>query len=402
VGRRSEPFLARRLDLVNPDLHLVGERDLPALRERLRDARRVAVDTEFHAERRYLPQLYLVQLHLDDDTTWIIDPRQPGHLHAIAEPLCSTDWIVHGGTQDMRLLLHALGALPDRVWDTQIAAGLLSEDFPAPYGTLVGRYLGVKIEKLATLSDWSRRPLTHSQLSYAAEDVQLLPRLWDHLWERVEALDRTDIVAGACEEARDRVVDPPPIDASWREIGAARALSPQQAAILQELSAWREETARELDQPRHFIMGNGIMAELARRQPITRESLVANRRLPKALAKRWGTEILERIQRASRRPEWAWHHPITEASPARRTAKWLECFVRLAGHANGYAVRLVLPMTLAEDLAADRPATRELLANQLGPWRDTLMGESLWKALSGELSLQIGPDDLEMETRGDP
>jgi ribonuclease D len=387
---------------VTPDLHLVAEKDLPDLRKRLRDAQRVAVDTEFHAERRYLPKLFLVQLRLDDGTTWIIDPKQPGHLHALAEPLCSTDWIVHGGTQDMRLLLHALGALPDRVWDTQIAAGLLSEDYPAPYTALLKRYLGVEIEKLATLSDWSRRPLTHRQLCYAAEDVQLLLQLWDRLWEQIRDLERTEIVAGACEEARTRVVDPPPTDLTWRGIGAARALSPQEAAILQELSAWREETARVLDQPPRFIMGDGIMAELARRQPITRESLAANRRLPKSLMKRWASEILDRIQRASRRPEWAWPHPISEVSPARRTTRWLECFARLDGHAHAYAARLVLPTTLAEDLAADRPATRELLANQLGPWRDALVGKRLWKALSGQICLRIGPRDLEMDSEGAP
>jgi len=398
LGWRPEPFLARRLDLVKSDLHLVGERDLPALRARLRDVRRVAVDTEFHAERRYLPKLYLVQLHLEDGTTWIVDPAQPGHLHALAEPLCATDWIVHGGTQDMRLLLHALGGLPDRVWDTQIAAGLVSEAYPAPYAILLEVYLGVEIEKLATLSDWSRRPLTPRQLSYAAEDVQLLPQLWDCLRARVEALGRTEILAGACDEARGRVVDPPPTDLSWREIGAARALSPQEASILQELSAWREETAEKLDQPPRFVMGNGVMAELARRQPITRESLAANRRLPKALVKRWGTEILERIQRASRRPAWAWPHPISETSAARRVALWLECFARLDGHANAYAVRLVLPSTMAEDLAADRPTTRELLANQLGPWRDALVGERLWQALGGEVGLRIGADDLAVET----
>lgn len=384
----------------SPGFRIVGEQDLPELRARLGEATRVALDTEFHAERRYLPKLYLLQLHFDEGSTWLVDPLEPPALHALAEPLVSLDWVVHGGTQDMRILLDALGALPPRVWDTQIAAALHSDEFPAPYASLVERFLDTHVAKLATLSDWSRRPLSQRQLTYAAEDVQLLLPLWDAIWKALPE-DRQPLVADACDEARAAVVDPPPHDLAWRSVMAARLLAPAEAAVLQELCAWRDETARRLDQPPRFVLGDGVVVELARRQPITVESLATNRRMPRSVLKKHGRDIVDRIQRAARRPEWAWPRPVAEGSPESRVVRWLELWARQDGAEHGYAQRLALSTLLAEDLAAARPATRELLANQLGDWRDALLGNRLWRALSGETSLRLGPPGVVVE-RDDP
>lgn len=355
-------------------------------------AERVALDTEFHAERRYLPKLYLVQLRLDDGSTWLVDPERSGHIEALAEPLRTTTWVVHGGLQDMRILRDALGALPETVFDTQVAAALVDEAYPAPFAGLLDTWLGVRIQKLATLSDWSRRPLEARQLGYAAEDVRLLLDLWDRLAAEAHALGRTALVRAACAEARARVVDPPPADLAWRDIRAARVLDPHEAAILQELCAWREQTARALDQPSRFVLADGLLTELSRRRPLTLESLAANRRVSRSLVKKHGEEILDRIRRASQRPEWAWPQPVKANSPAARRTSWLRTWAAASGHANRWAPDFALPRRLAEDLASEPPASRAVLANQLGAWRNTLLGDALWDAVQGRAGLRIDGD----------
>ncbi len=371
---------------------LLQPRDVPDLCARLDDAPRVAVDTEFHAERRYLPKLYLVQLHLDDGTTWLVDPLNPGLLDGLAEPLARTTWIVHGGQQDMRILHDAFGALPEQVLDTQIAAGLVTEGFPQPFGRLVADWCGTVLPKLATLSDWSRRPLTRSQLDYAAADARFLLPLWDRLDAESDGLGRARLVREACAEARARITDPAAEDTLWRELPASRALSRQEAAILQELVAWREAKARALDQPPRYMLNDGLLVDLARRQPLTLDSLGANRRLAKAVVKSWGGELLERIARAAARPAWAWPAPVSELSREGRVARWILLWALARGHAQRWAQGLALPESLAEDLAITTPPSREALAATLGTWRDALMGDALWAALRGQHPLVLDED----------
>ena len=138
----------------------------------------VGIDTEFHAERRYTPLLLLVQLQIPGGDTWIIDPKRPGPFKQFASRLLKKEWILHGGRYDLILLLDFLGGLPETIWDTQIAAGLLELHYPSAFGRLLKKHLDISLPKHATLSNWARRPLTDQQIEYAASDVIHLIELW--------------------------------------------------------------------------------------------------------------------------------------------------------------------------------------------------------------------------------
>ena len=153
----------------------------PTFVEQMDGATLLGLDTEFHAERRYTPLLLLVQIQIPDADTWIIDPTKPIHIPSLRECLLDKAWVVHGGRFDLILLNLFLGDLPPLVWDTQIAAGLLELKYPAPYGHLVEKYLGLCLPKQGALSNWTQRPLTELQLQYAAEDVIHLIPLWHSL-----------------------------------------------------------------------------------------------------------------------------------------------------------------------------------------------------------------------------
>ncbi|MBX2798439.1 MAG: HRDC domain-containing protein [Myxococcales bacterium] len=365
---------------------LATKNDIAALARSIAAAPRIALDTEFHAERRYVPALYLVQLNVPGDGVWIVDPLERGLLEGLKDALLSTSWVVHGGRWDMEVMKIALGGLPAQIVDTQIGAALIAPWWPVGYTELVRDYLGKELPKTATLSDWSRRPLSEEQLGYAAEDAELLLPLWNEIEARLVVEGRMEVCAAACAEARSRVLEPAPPDDAWRNIGARSVLKGQQLGVLQEIACWRRELAVRRNQPERSILSDGAVVELARRQPTTPQALTRNRRLPKSLQKN-PDELLERLARAADRPEWAWPKSVRRRTAAWTTVAWLEVWAAALGQAHSFAGGLVFPRRLLEDVVLlDDP---DQLRALLGEWRWGLAGPALLDALSGRCALRL-------------
>ena len=183
---------------------------------------RYAIDTEFHRERTYYPQVALIQLTVGD-TIWLIDPLEVdvGPLAGLLEGkgLC----VVHAGVQDLEVLELACGAVPKRLFDTQIAAGFLGIS-TGSLASILDRFLDVDIPKGDRLTDWLRRPLTDDQMRYAASDVEYLLPLTDILCHQLSKLGRIDWTMEECELllARPRIRRPP--DEAVLRIKEARGL----------------------------------------------------------------------------------------------------------------------------------------------------------------------------------
>mgnify|MGYP002039704983 CR=1 FL=1 len=222
---------------------LLSATDLPELIDALTGAELLYVDTEFHSEHRYHPRLYLLQVAADDGPVWLVDCADLEPLSALGPVMRSAPWVVHGGTHDIAILHRALGGVPDRVWDTQIMAGLVCTAFPGSFQSLVQDVLATHLDKGATLTNWKRRPLSEEQLQYARADVVWLRPLAARLFDQLDTLSRRDIAGAACDAAREQALEGPEPDEAWRRLHAARSLDPERASILRELAAWRERTA---------------------------------------------------------------------------------------------------------------------------------------------------------------
>jgi ribonuclease D len=376
---------------------LVSRKNLDTAIAAIKGADLVVVDTEFHSERRYTPELYLVQLHVPgEEEVWVIDVLEKGILAEFEQVLTETNWLVHGGQQDMLLLHRAFGALPEHVFDTQIAAGLASHDhYPAGLSTIVSKYLNIELPKSETLSDWSKRPLTPQQLEYAAEDVLLLPSLWARLLEGVDKHGRRQVLQQACQEHRQHILNPPSLDERWTKIGGAYKLNRQQLAVLQELSAWREETAIHFNQPPRSVLSDSLLCQLAKKQPADEQSMRANRRFPRAVINKYGTAIIGCIQRASKRPEWAWPSFATRDSAAARLVIYLRAARIALALQHNYAANLVLPNSLLELLSVRDLKDKVALETLLG-WRHSLCSHQVHSLLIGESALRIGTSGPEI------
>ena len=131
--------------------------------------------------------------------------------------------VLHAAQQDLEVLARACGAVPSRMFDTQLAAGFLGHSTPS-LANLVAAELGVKLPKADRLSDWLRRPLTPDQLSYAAADVEHLLEVHDRQEAELVAAGRLEWALAECEELRTRQVGPgDPLDA-WLRLKDLRTL----------------------------------------------------------------------------------------------------------------------------------------------------------------------------------
>jgi ribonuclease D len=372
------------------NVRLARTSDLPAAIAEIAAAPRVGIDTEFHAEGRWIPELFLLQVHIPGGTTWLFDAKASGGIRSLGEVLCSRPWVLHAGNQDLRILSAWFGGLPDVVLDTQVAAGLLCERFPEGYASLVSRYLDRVVEKQQRLSDWSVRPLTSAQIDYAAADVLLLFDLWEAMEQELQAQGRYSVVEAACTARRAKVLDPPGPEEAWRALHAVPALDDDSLRTLKALAAWRRRLAVDRDSQERSVVGDGLLVQLSRARPRSVSDLRGNRRMPKSVVRRFGEDICSIVREVADNPPEA---PKTARyrTPSRRRLTWLECLARGLGRDGGWAHALVLPTLMLEDLALNPPADREALASLL-EWRDALVGDDLWAALTGGIALSLGSD----------
>jgi ribonuclease D len=370
-------------------IRLANTDDINELVDQLRLADVAYIDTEFHAERQYIPTLFLVQVQPANGDTWLLDPLIDGLLNQAADALVSVPWVLHGGSQDMKLLHREFGRLPETILDTQIGAGLLSVDFPCGFGRLVNRFLGQELQKSATLSDWSRRPLSSDQLKYAADDVHYLPALWKAIDTQLQAKGRAEYARKACADAQAEALAPFDADTAWRRIPGSGSLDPRQASVLRELIAWRDERAQQRNQPQRAVLSDGVIRDLAKRQPTSAQQLMDNRRLPRNVRHKLADQLIEIVCRGRSIPKAERPRVIRTHSDRAILATWLQCFAQSLGQREQISSRLILPLHLRERIALSPPKRRDDVTELLGPWRNDILGDALWDALDGDLGLGL-------------
>ena len=233
---------------------------------------RIGLDTEFIRERTYWPVLALVQIAVDDEIL-LVDPTRPGIAAALA-PLLADEQVLkvmHSAGEDLVALKRACSVLPAPLFDTQVAATLAGIGGSMGYQKLVEHVTGVTLPKGETRSDWLRRPLSASQLDYAADDVRHLFALHDALEPKLRDLDRLSWAAADCARMLANADDAD----RWPHLAlrGAQYLDPAGQARMLRLLRWREAQARSSDRPRSWILDNELATTLARTPPPDQSAL---------------------------------------------------------------------------------------------------------------------------------
>jgi ribonuclease D len=245
--------------------------DLEALVAELRGEPLLGLDTEFLRERTYFPRLALVQLKWPNGAA-LIDPLAVdlAPLRALLEGPAL--WVVHAATQDLEILDHAVGALPARLFDPQIAAGFLGYRTPS-LDTLVRELLGQALSKSDQLTDWTRRPLSEAQRRYALADVEHLLALHRVLMERLAERGRLEWAREECERLRARDRARPSPETAWWRIKGQKKLPRRAAKVAQALAAHREREAARLDVQPRFVLSDMAILAMAHKPPATTAQL---------------------------------------------------------------------------------------------------------------------------------
>ena len=243
-----------------------------ALRARLASPPAViGLDTEFIRERTYWPLLALVQVALGDDAgdILLLDMLAPGMCEAFAPLLADTAVlkVMHSPSEDLVAFQRACGTLPTPLFDTQAAAALCGLGAGLGYQKLVAEVTGIALDKGETRSDWLRRPLSESQLRYAADDVRHLHALHRRLHADLLANGRLDWLAE--DSARQLAAAASEEPERWPHLAlrSAQFLDAAGQARLLRLLRWRELQARRSDKPRGWILDNELAVALARANP---------------------------------------------------------------------------------------------------------------------------------------
>lgn len=226
---------------------------------------RYAIDTEFHRERTYFPQLALVQLRLGSQVA-LIDPLSCDVANLI--PLFKSDatCVLHAGSQDLEILMLACGVVPARVYDTQIAAGFLGHS-QISLASLVFETRGVSIPKADRLTDWLRRPLSKAQETYAASDVEHLLEIHDAQRASLASLGREAWVEEACSALVARSIKGSDPDDAWLKVKDARSLKGESRGVAKSLARWREHRAMRLNVPVRRVLSDMALVSIAQARP---------------------------------------------------------------------------------------------------------------------------------------
>lgn len=233
---------------------------------------RYAIDTEFHRERTYYPALALVQLGWGDGEIALIDPLQV-EITALRRLFdADVEAVFHAAQQDLDVLTHAVGAVPRRFFDTQIAGGFVGYGTPSLVALLNGE-LSINPPKGDRLTDWLRRPLTDAQRRYAAVDVAHLLELHERLVAQLGELGRLGWVSDACRELAGKPVGSVEPSMAWTRLKDVRGLRPRPRAVAQAIAAWRERTAQERNIPVRQVLPDLAVLGIAQRQPSNAKEL---------------------------------------------------------------------------------------------------------------------------------
>ena len=372
---------------------------LLSLADQLRQGSTYCLDTEFDS-RASGTTLCLLQLRIDDDT-FLIDTLALRDIAALGTSLGHPDstWVLHGAHQDIPLLLRALQiSNAPRLFDTQIAWGLLGPEPATSFAYLTYKLLGTRTSKQHQTDDWTRRPLSKSQLEYAAHDVSDLPSMYTILSGRMAELGREPAILEAC---RELLCEPPESSdpVSIESFRNAWQLQPQGQAALADLINWYNAlSANERDR----TLEAKLLWSLANRLPQSQEALRQVRGMPRLPAhhqERLLSIIRESVQNRSASMNLLEPPPYATFERLQLDA-WLE-YVRTVACAKasvskelvlaGRRLRQLRELVVKDGLAA---LNAQSLPSIIGTWQYSLIGEVIiWAAR------QIGmPDSLAKAT----
>ena len=236
----------------------------------------VALDTEFVRTRTLYPQLGLVQLYAGDGVA-LIDPTTIQDFSPFIALLADdrVTKVLHACGEDLEVFQHTFQQLPQPMCDTQVMANFLGFANSPGFATLVQQYFQIEIDKGASRTDWLARPLSDTQLRYAAADVWYLLPLYQQMQAQLAQTEWQSAVKNECEFLLNKRVhsgkDP---DTAYFAIPNAWKLNSLELMRLKILAKWRMEEAMKRDLALNFVVRSENLWAVAKYNPKSTSALL--------------------------------------------------------------------------------------------------------------------------------
>ena len=364
-------------------------RDLADACERLARNPFVTVDTEFLRESTYYPLLCVAQMACADEAV-VVDTLASGLDLAPFYRLMADERVVkvfHAARQDIEIVWNMAKKIPHPIFDSQVAAMVLGYGDSISYDQLVQRITGDVLDKSHRFTDWTRRPLTDAQMTYALSDVTHLRDVYLKLSADLEKRGRkswVDAEMGILTSPETYRMEP---EKAWERL-KNRVRKPKELGVLIEVAAWREREAQARDVPRSRVLKDDVMADIAVQAPNTIEKLGHLRSMPKGFERsRWGDAIVEAVIRGIERdpktlPRLDRFRPAPNGAA---TVELLKVLLRMTAESNGVAAKVIATVDELDRIAADDEAD----VPSLKGWRRELFGEKALALKHGRLALAV-------------
>jgi ribonuclease D len=350
----------------------------------------VTVDTEFIRERTYWPELCVVQLAGTHEVA-VVDAQAPDlDLDPLGGLLANeaVTKVFHAARQDIEIFVLRFGDVPRPLFDTQIAAMVAGFGDQVGYDAIVASLTGGSIDKAHRFSDWSARPLSASQIAYAAADVTYLREVYTRLCARLEADARLEWVAEELAELADPGTYRPDPDTMWERL-RPRSSNRRFLGLLQAVAAWREREAQRVNIPRQRLVRDEALLEIAAAAPDTPEALARARGISRGFAEgRSGASLLAAIAAAKAQPDAA----LPEVPRARDGARPSPALVSLLKvllaakcEQHHVAAKLVASSDDIDRLAAEDVPDIAVLHG----WRREVFGDDALALKQGRVALGV-------------
>ncbi|MEX0349587.1 MAG: ribonuclease D [Paracoccaceae bacterium] len=351
----------------------------------------VTIDTEFMRERTYYSRLCLVQMAIpgeDEDSAVLVDPMANGlSLEPLYDLFRNEDVVkvFHAARQDLEIFWINAQVFPKPLFDTQVAAMVCGFGDQVGYETLVRKIAKQGVDKSSRFTDWSRRPLSEAQKTYALADVTHLRSIYEYLAAELEKSGRSHWVTEELQVLTDPdtyLVQP---EQAWQRV-KTRTNSGKFLAVVRELAQFRESYAQTQDVPRNRVFKDDALIELASTKPRSASDLGGSRLLLREARKGPIAEgILAAVKRGVSCPPDQMPKPDRsrdklQVNPA--LADLLRVLLKAKTESAGVAAKLIAPSADLDLIAAGE---RDVPA--LSGWRYEVFGEDALRLCDGQIAL---------------
>jgi ribonuclease D len=362
----------------------------------------VTVDTEFMRETTYYSKLCLIQMAGPGSDGVLVDPLAAEIDLVPFYGLMADERVIkvfHSARQDLEIVWTQGGIIPTPLFDTQIAAMVCGYGDSVSYEQLANDLAKARIDKSSRFTDWSRRPLTDAQISYALSDVTHLVAVYEALRDELERTGRT-----AWLEDEMKVLTSPDTyrndpDRAWMRL-AGRMRKPREIAILMEVAAWREREAQARDVPRNRVLKDEAVIDLAVSAPRDAESLGRLRSIPNGFERsRNAADILAAVESGLARDPG--HVPVPARSRQRAggaVVELLKVLLKAVAEEERVAPKVIATVEDLEAIAERNDADVAALSG----WRRTLFGEKALDLKAGRIGLSVNGGRIVVQASQEP